>query len=138
MKRLLESLESHKGMGPDNIPSKLLKETASLMAPLLAFIYQSSLHQGKLPAEWKHANVLPLHKKGSRTCASNYRPISLTSICCKTLEHIIHTFIFTHINILCDHQHGFRKNRSSETQLIATANNFLSCLNSGEHTDALF
>ena len=141
VKHLLENLDPHKAMGPDNIPSKLLKETASLMAPLLAFIYQSSLHQGKLPAEWKHANVIPIYKKGSRKCAANYRPISLTSICCKTLEHIIHSFIFTHIdkyNILCDHQHGFRKHRSSETQLIATSNDFLTCLNSGEHTDALF
>ena len=48
--------------------------------------------------------------KGSRTIAANYRPISLTSICCKILEHVIHPFIFLYNdrnNILCDHQHGF-------------------------------
>ena len=85
--------------------------------------------------------MVPAYKKGSRTTAANYRPISLTSICCKILEHVIHSFIFLHIdsnNILCDHQHGFRPNHSCKTQLIAAANDFSMCLNNGGHIDALF
>jgi len=74
--------------------------------------------------------------------AANYRLISLTSICCKTLEHIKHSFIFCHIDkykILCDHQHGFHSNCSCETQLISTAHDFSVCLiNTGEHIDTLY
>ena len=80
-------------------------------------------------------------KKGSRDDTANYRPICLMSICCKILEHIIHSFIFSHIDsnkVLCDHQHGFRSNHGCETQLIAAANDFTICLNNGEHIDALF
>ena len=138
---LLVNIDPHKATGPDGIPSRLLKETAYQMAPLLTFIFQSSLDQGKLPSDWKIANITPLYKKGSRTDLSNFRPISLTSVCCKVLEHIIHSSIYSHLekySILCDNQHGFRTKRSCETQLIGVINDFQNCLNSGSHIDALF
>ena len=52
---------------------------------------------------------------------SNYRPISLTSILCKVLEHIVATNVVSHMdkhNLLYDLQHGFRSKRSCETQLV--------------------
>ena len=107
---LLVNLEPHKATGPDNIPTKLLKETAQQMAPLLTLIFQASLNQGKLPSDWKSANVTPIHKKDKRTDPSNYRPISLSSVCCKTLEHVIYSSIFSHLEnhkVLNDSQHGF-------------------------------
>ena len=51
----------------------------------------------------------------------NYRPVSLTSVVCKVLEHIIHRHIMNHCdqhNLLRSHQHGFRQNHSCESQLI--------------------
>ena len=53
--------------------------------------------------------------------AANYRPVSLTCICCKTLEHIIVSNINKRLafeSILADCQHGFRSQRSCETQLV--------------------
>ena len=49
------------------------------------------------------------------------RPVSLTCICCKTLEHIIVSNInklLAFESILADCQHGFRSQRSCETQLV--------------------
>jgi len=138
---LLTNLDPHKAAGPDGIPSKLLKETASQIAPLLTFIFQASLNQGKLPSDWKSANITPIHKKGKRTDPSNYRPISLTSICSKTLEHVIYSSIFSHLEthkILDDCQHGFRTHRSCETQLIGAITDFQQCLNNRKHIDAIF
>ena len=68
---------------------------------------------------------IPHHtgKTGPRYLPSNYRPVSLTSVACKVLEHIIHSNIMRHFdqfNILTDKQHGFRKRRSTASQLIAT------------------
>ena len=60
---LLVNINPHKATGPDGIPSRLLKETAYQMAPLLTFIFQSSLDQGKPPCDWKLANITPLYKK---------------------------------------------------------------------------
>jgi hypothetical protein len=83
----------------------------------LAFLIET----GTIPKDWKHANVVPAFKKGERYKAGNYRPISLTCICCKLMEHIITSNIMKHLdsnNILYNLQHGFRKARSCESQLL--------------------
>ena len=70
----------------------------------------------------------------------NYRPISLTSVSSKILEHIIHSNIMDHLelhSLLNDNQHGFRQKRSCETQLIITVNDFSRCLNRQEQVDAV-
>ena len=69
-------------------------------------------------------------KKGSRKNPANYRPISLTSIPCKIFEHIISSSVYTNTlslsnSILCDAQHGFRKNLLCETQLITTIHDLI-------------
>ena len=53
--------------------------------------------------------------------AANYRPVLLTCICCKILEHILVSKINMHLafdSILADCHHGFRSQRSCETQLV--------------------
>ena len=99
----------------------LLKHTAEEIAPAVTMLFQASLDQGQVPTQWKKAHIVPLFKKGSRQDAANYRPISLTSVLCKLCEHIIHCAVIQHLdvnNILSEAQHGFRKLRSCETQLI--------------------
>ena len=129
---LLNEINVYKACGPDGIPSRLLKETANCAASMLTLIYSASLKQGKVPDNWKKALVIPVFKKGARTCTTNYRPITLTCVSCKIFEHIVHSHIFKHLNnydILCDQQHGFRKNRSCESQLIGTVNDLATYLN---------
>jgi hypothetical protein len=41
--------------------------------------------------------VTPLHKKGPKNLVENYRPISLTSIVCKTMEKFIRDIILDHM-----------------------------------------
>ena len=105
----------------DNISPRILEELADEISPLLQLIYTKSLDTGEVPADWRTANVSPVLKKGLKSAAENYRPISLTSVCCKILEHIIARNIMQHAeenNILYPLQHGFRKDRSCETQLF--------------------
>ena len=90
------------------------------------------------PEDWKTANVAPIFKKGDRGLASNYRPVSLTCISCKVLEHIIVSQMRDHMdqhNILVDCQHGFRSRHSCESQLIITAHDLASSLNQKHQTD---
>ena len=87
---------------------------------MLALIYNESLAQGTVPDDCRQANVALFFKKGEKYSAANYRPLSLTCNCCKTLEHIIVSNINKHLafeSILADCQHGFRSQRSCETQL---------------------
>ena len=80
------------------------------ISPSLSMIFQASLNQGMVPDVWRLASVVPVYKKGSRQDPGNYRPISLTCICSKILEHIVHSCISDHLEryqVLCDQQHGF-------------------------------
>ena len=96
--KLLQNINPHKATGPDNIPGKILKELAVYLAPVYTILFQASLDQGSVPEDWKTAHITPIFKKGDPKKAANYRPISLTSITCKLLEHIIHSNIMKHFD----------------------------------------
>ena len=106
--KLLDGLNVHKASGPDGLNARVLKECSNEISPILALIYNESLARGEVPDEWRQANVSPVFKKGEKYDAANYRPVSLTCICCKTLEHILVSNINKHIaldSILADCQH---------------------------------
>ncbi|BHF77028.1 hypothetical protein SprV_0502013000 [Sparganum proliferum] len=117
----LLKLKEAKSPGPDEIPAKLLKELATELAEPLCLLFQASLDEGRLPPEWKTAWISPIHKSGSRTSANNYRPVSLTSICCKVMERIVKRelmrFLGQH-HLLSNAEHGFRRGRSCLTNLL--------------------
>ena len=138
--KLLKNLKTDKAAGPDQIRPVLLKELHSELSPVITLLFQLSLDKGCLPSDWVTANVTPLFKKGDRTKPSNYRPISLTCILCKTLEHIVTSKLvkhFTSNSILYDLQHGFREKRSCETQLIMLVNELASNIQHGKQTDLI-
>ena len=139
--KLLNRLNPNKASRPDKIKARLLIETSSEIAPALALIFQASLCQQSIPDSWRKANVTPIYKPGKkdRGKAENCRPISLTSISCKILEHIIHRNVMNYLctnNILSDAQHGFRKSRSCETKLITLVSDIAKSLNDGGQLDA--
>ncbi|BHF66865.1 hypothetical protein SprV_0200988800 [Sparganum proliferum] len=82
-------LKESKSPGPDEIPAKILKELAGELSKPLSMLFHTSFETGYLPPDWKSAWITPLYKGGSRVSANNYRPVSLTSICCKIMEKII-------------------------------------------------
>ena len=130
--KLLDKIDVSKASGPDCIPGRILQNLARELAPVLHFIFEQSLNTGDLPAEWTLANVAPIFKKGSKLQAVNYRPVSLTCISCKLFEHIVCKHILGHLEdheILTDLQHGFRSERSCETQLITTFHDIASAYN---------
>ena len=80
----------------------------------LHYINNEPLAQGNVPDDCRHANVSTVDKKGEKYEAANYRPVSLTCICCKPPEHILMSNINKQIaldSILADCQHGFRSRR---------------------------
>ena len=119
--KLMSNLNVNKASGPDHIPSRILKIAAKPLSRCLALLFNKSLASGTLPQDWCTANITPVFKKGERFKAANYRPVSLTCICSKLMEHIIVSQVRDHFDeysILSDYQHGFRSKRSCETQLL--------------------
>ena len=68
---------------------KFLHETAKNISIALATNFIISMETVKLPESWKEANVTPIQKKGPTNLVENDRPISLTSIVCKTMDEFI-------------------------------------------------
>ena len=128
VEKLLSNLKTSKAVGPDCIPNLVLKTCAVELSAGLSTIFQCSIDTGTLPSDWRDANISPVFKKGDRHLAENYRPVSLTSISCKLLEHILCSRIlrhFEHYNVLTKLNHGFRSGFSTETQLLVTLQDLL-------------
>ena len=135
---LLADLNPSKAAGPDEIPARLLKTLSKELAPALSAFFNQSLDTGYLPKEWTSAWITPVFKKGARSDPANYRPVSLTCIACKLLEHCITTHVRGHLDkhgILSPANHGFRKNHSCETQLLQTTHDLLNLRDQGHQVD---
>ena len=138
VRKLLYKLKPHKASGPDGLPNRVLKELSHELAPSLTALYNQSLSSHSLPEDWKHAFISPVYKKGDVHTPGNYRPVSLTTVACKILEHIIckHILDFLDVNtILTSAQYGFRKSHSCETQLLITLTDFYKSINSHIQVD---
>ena len=75
-----------------------------------------------------------MYKKCDVHLPKNYRPVSLTCVSCKILEHIICKHILDHLDrnkILTTVNYGFRSGYSCETQLIMTVHDLLGKFDSG-------
>ena len=92
LEKLLSKVNPSKSSGPDNIPNTnrilRVKECAVQLAPILQKIFQVAIDTGDLPKDWRDANISSIFKKGDKHLPENYRPVSLTSVPCKLLEHI--------------------------------------------------
>ena len=136
--KLLKGLNPSKALGPDELHPRVLKELASELGPMFAHLFQQSVDTGEIPKEWSLANICPLYKKGDRSLACNYLPVSLTCVSCKLLEHIVCSNIMAHLDehkLLSDRQHAFRKKHSCETQLITVIDDWAKILDKGGQVD---
>ncbi len=84
--KVLSTLDTKKACGPDGISPRILKECAHELSNSLAVLFIYTLSVGKLPQEWKVANIVAIYKSGECCSAENYRPISLTCIVVKVAE----------------------------------------------------
>ena len=140
IENLLQQLDTSKAPGPDGIPTQILKLCRAEIAPILQVIFTQSFTTNNLPTDWLTANVVPVHKKGNRNSANNYRPISLTSTCCKVMEHIVFHSIMNHVdqnNILNNCQHGFRPKYSCQSQLVMLTEEILKVMDQQKQIDLI-
>ena len=115
-----------------------LKRLRSSISPILQCIFAKSLAEGQVPDDWRHANITPIHMKESRNDPANYRPISLTCVCYKLMEHIVVSNFMRHLeanHILNPNRHGFRTGLSCETQLVEFSHALLTNMHIGHQTE---
>ena len=137
VEKVLKEVEAGKATGPDNISPRVLKSCAKELASPLAHIFSACLEERKWPSVWKEANVVPVHKKASRSDPSHYRPISLLSAVGKVFEKMIAAVIVQHLygnNLLSPHQFGFRPGRSTSDLLLLLSQEWQDTLDEGLDT----
>lgn len=140
VRKLLSNIKVNKAAGPDEIPNRVLQACATEAAPAITAIFQQSVNSGELPTDWRDANIAPVYKKGDRHAAENYRPVSLTCVISKLLEHIICHHMLDHLDkhkVLTSLNHGFRSGYSCETQLVVTAHDLLGYYDKNKQVDTI-
>ena len=75
---------------------RIICETRQIIAYPPKLPFEKSLSTGQLPSDWKYGTIMAIYKKGAKSEAGNYRPVSLTSVICKTLESIISEHTMEH------------------------------------------
>jgi len=108
---------------------------------MLRGLFTHSIDTGTVLCNWKSSDIVPVFKKVNRSLPYNYRPISLTSIYCKLLEHNICTCIIDHLDFfgfLSPYQHGFRKNHSCQNQLIGFIDDLHHFIQKHRQVDVMF
>ena len=73
--------------------TSVLKLDGEALIPYLARLLEITMNNSTLPAEWKRIMVFPVHKGGDGSLVANYRPVSLTSVVCKQMKHVIVSYL---------------------------------------------
>ncbi len=139
--KAINEIKPSKAQGPDNIHPQIVKECQDEIVGPLTDIFNKSIQEGVLPPIWKTANVTAIFKAGNSTLPENYRPISITPICCRTIEKIIRKHIIKHLtdnNLLSIYQHGFRKGYSCVTQLLESIEDWTEAIDNGKDVDIIY
>ena len=120
LKKAIRQLKKKKSPGPDGVTNEMLQHLGNTTTQKLLDIFNLSWRSGQVPQCWKEATMIPVLKKGkNRTKAASFRPISLTSCICKTLERIINQRMQWYLeseSIILPEQAGFRRHKSTEDQ----------------------
>ncbi|MDD9361342.1 MAG: reverse transcriptase family protein, partial [Anaplasma sp.] len=129
----LQRINPSQQAGPDGVHPAFLRLCSHRVSPILAQLFTNSLRAGFVPRQWKTARITPIHKGNglSKSLVSSYRPISTTSIVCRTMERIVNRHLLEHIEqhqLLSLHQYGFRPGRSCELALATIVHTISSSL----------
>ena len=124
-----------------SLPVKLFKKLSNKVSPVLASLINNSLVLGKFPTKLKFANVIPLHKSGTKQCVNNYRPISLLSTYSKIYEKVVYGQLMEYFetnNIFYKHQYGFRQNKSTTQAILNLVSDIYSSLDDNDLYFSMF
>ncbi|KAG1145661.1 hypothetical protein G6F38_005494 [Rhizopus arrhizus] len=117
----IRNLPTKKAPGIGHLQNEMLQPIRHLLAPLFLLLFSLCWMRSSTPQPWRIAQVVPIYKEGSTDEPSNYRPISLTSIFRKNLEHCIQYNLQTNGPLLDIAQGGFRESRGALDQAFCLA-----------------
>jgi hypothetical protein len=90
------------------------------LIPYLVQLLDIKINSATIPSDWKKPIVVPTYKGDDRSLVANYRPISLTSVVCKQMEHFMASYlrkVWDKKDWLFKGQHGLRLGYPCESQV---------------------
>lgn len=132
-------LKTTKSVGPDQMPSYILRACSESLTGPLTFIFNLALASSTFPSAFKSSYVRPIPKKGNSSDLLNFRPISILSPFCKVFEQILFDRIYWHVSSrLSPQQHGFVKKKSTLTNLLSFINDVYLSFSSRLQVDVIY
>ena len=137
---IISTLKNKKA-NTNEIPVSIIKDNKHHLAIPLSILFNQSITYGKFPQCLKHANVIPIYKKGPKDVISNYRPISLLNVFSKIFEKIMKYNLLKFLenkSIISSNQYGFRQGLSTFNALTSFSEIIYSTLNSKNSLLSIF
>ena len=122
VEKTIKTLKPKHNEMDNSISMKIIRECREVLSHTLTLLINESIEKDVFPEVLKVAEVVPLHKKGSRKEATNYRPISLLDPFGKIFEKIIEFQLrafMEYAEQLTKSQHGYRENHSCDSMIIS-------------------
>ena len=141
IKSIILSLEPLKSIGPNLIPTKILKLLSNDISTQFAELFNLSFCEGVFPSILKTCKVIAIYKKDSQLNFSNYMPISLLSNIDKILERIMYNRLYEFLetdNLMYSLQFGIRQKHSTSHALIHLTDKIREQLDKGNFACGFF
>lgn len=141
VQKVIAALPNKKSTGYDEVSVDLVKKCSNILSGPIAYIINKSIQLGQFPQLLKLALLIPIPKDGDPQNVENYRPIAILSIFSKIIETVIAQKINDYLNkfnVITDSQHGFRKNRSTETATLEFVQHIHNKIDHNEITTGIF
>ncbi|XP_046687933.1 uncharacterized protein LOC124373592 [Homalodisca vitripennis] len=139
VRKELLNLNVNKGSGPDMIPPGVLKYCHLLLSGPLQELFNKSVSSGVFPDVLQKSYVVPIHKSGTTSEVTNYRPIAVQSVISKVFERLVLSRVSPLLQrCISSHQHGFSPGKSAATNLVVCQSDIISSFSRRKQVDAIF
>ena len=120
-RKFLKDIDPDSGVGPDDIPSIVLKRMFMVLELPITKIVRKIISSGAWPDLWKLHWVLPLFKKGLTSNPHHYRGIHFTSHVSKVVERVLAAIFITPfvktLSLFGENQFAYTKERGAREEL---------------------
>ena len=124
-----------------DIPVKVIKQSSTVISPILEKLYNECMSRGSFPSELKVGRISPIYKKDNEELMENYRPVSTLAVFGKIFEKIIYSRLYSYFisqRLITENQFGFRKGHSTSHALNYSVAHIEKSIKDKKHVLAIF